>query len=87
MTDRIAIVETAGRGVIRYYDATAEFYEPKSHTLTIVSTVRDEDLCRFTADEWRRVTVLDQGGRILFSIQHGTDPIRAVWLPEANQIH
>ncbi len=85
MIDRIAIVETSSGGSIRYYDATAEFFEPKSDRLVLVSTVRDEDVCHFEKHEWVRVTVLDGNAKVLFSIQRGADPIKAVWLPDALQ--
>ena len=85
MINRIAIVETPQGGSIRYYDATAEFFEPRSDTLTIISTVRDEDLAQFQTGDWRSVTVLDHNAKVLFSITKGSDPIKAVWLPEANE--
>lgn len=88
MIDRIAIVERPSGNPTRFYDATAEFYTPKSHTLTIVSSVRDEDICQFAPEEWTRVTVIDRNAKVLFSIQKGADPIKAVWLPEAlERIH
>jgi CBS domain-containing protein len=82
-TERVAVVETAGRGVVRYYDATAEFYRPNTKGLTIVSTLEDKDLAFFSPDEWRSVSVLDGKGVLLFSITHG-DHLRVVDLSRPN---